>query len=371
MRIAVLGAGHAGAATAAVASLHGHEVHLATIAEHPGYSGHIAAAGGVLVEAVHDDRHLGIMARLHRVDHEVTTAIETAELVILSLPATARSEYFRLIAAHARPGTLVFITPDKYGAFALAEALRSAGRDPDELLIATSDTFLFIAKVHDGHHVWLRGRKRLLHVASFRPGRLADVVARLRVLYPEVVGVPSVLHTSVNTSSSSLHPATVLFNMAHIENRGGTRADNYDVSPGMGAMIDAIDQERLAVAAAYGVTASPFNEIWGQYYDLDGVDAFTTIRSSTGHRGQVLPDSTHHRYVSEDVPHGLVPLLEIGRLAGIDMPATEAVVTIAGTVNGVDYRTEGRTLESVGLSDATFEELRSWTMGWLTEASAS
>ncbi len=371
MRISVLGAGHAGVATAGVAALHGHQVHLAAISDHPGFVPAIGAAGGILVEAVADDEHVGIMARLDRVDTDVAAAVASADVIVLSLPATARTEYFRLIAEGAGPQTLVFITPDKYGAFALAEQMRLTGRDPDELLIGASDTFLFIAKVHDGHHVWLRGRKRFLHVASHRPARLGELVVRLRELYPEVTGVPSVLHTSLNTSSSSLHPATVLFNMAHIEKRGGAVVDNYDVSPGMGAMIDAIDRERLAVAAAYGVVAQPFPEIWGTYYDLVGTDAYATIRSSPGHRGQILPASTDHRYVSEDVPHGLVPLLELGRLAGIPMPATQAVVTIAETVNGADYGSTGRTLASVGLAGVTFDELRTWTMAWLDEARAA
>ena len=359
MRISVLGGGHAATALAAHLTLHQHRVHLAAIPSHPGFTASAALRDGVMVEAVADESHQGIFARIDRLDTDVNAAIESADVIILSLPATAREEYFAAIATHAHTGTLVFIQPDKYGALRLAAMMREVGREPSDLLICGSDTFLFIAKVHDGNHVWLRGRKSELRVAAVDPARTAEAVALLKPLYPEIVAARSVFHTCLDSSSSSLHPATVIFNMAHIENRGAQPCDNYDVSPGMGAMIDAVDAERLAVASAFGIEASAFTDIWGRYYGLVANNAYDLIRSSSCHRGQILPSATNHRYVSEDVPHGLVPLLELGELAGVPIPATQALITIASTVNGVDYRDSGRTLESMGLSGMSVDDLRS------------
>ena len=61
--------------------------------------------------------------------------------------------------------------------------------------------------------------------------------------------------------------------------------------------------------------------------------------------------------IHEDVGYGLVPMAELGRLAGIATPTIDALVTLAGLAVGIDYRCDGLTLERLGLADKTPAEL--------------
>ena len=61
------------------------------------------------------------------------------------------------------------------------------------------------------------------------------------------------------------------------------------------------------------------------------------------------PPSLDHRYIREDIGYGLVPMAEIGRLLGIKTPVMDALITLASTALGVDFRVEGLTLEKMGL----------------------
>jgi len=69
------------------------------------------------------------------------------------------------------------------------------------------------------------------------------------------------------------------------------------------------------------------------------------------------PPSLDHRYLKEDVGFGLVPMVEIGKLLGAKTPVMDALITLASTALRTDFRTEGLTLEKMGLADATAETL--------------
>ena len=67
----------------------------------------------------------------------------------------------------------------------------------------------------------------------------------------------------------------------------------------------------------------------------------------------MAPESADTRYIFEDIPTGLVPLVELGRASGVAMPTMRAVADLGCTISGQDFWSQGRSLEKLGLaSDA-------------------
>ena len=62
------------------------------------------------------------------------------------------------------------------------------------------------------------------------------------------------------------------------------------------------------------------------------------------------PGSVGTRWLTEDVPYGLVTWADLGRRTGVATPVIDAVITLASAVLGVDYRAGGRTAEDLGLT---------------------
>jgi opine dehydrogenase len=56
-----------------------------------------------------------------------------------------------------------------------------------------------------------------------------------------------------------------------------------------------------------------------------------------------------HRYLHEDVGWGLVQWVHLAAAAHVPTPTMEALVVLAGVLNGVDYRRDGLTTERMGL----------------------
>ena len=81
------------------------------------------------------------------------------------------------------------------------------------------------------------------------------------------------------------------------------------------------------------------------------------LSNTTVHVDQLTPRSAQHRYVTEEIPYGLVPISEIASMLGIPTPNIDAIIALASTVNDEDYRATGRHLSSLGLGRMTPEEL--------------
>ena len=69
------------------------------------------------------------------------------------------------------------------------------------------------------------------------------------------------------------------------------------------------------------------------------------------------PRSTENRYITEDVPYGLVPIASIGRELGVATPAIDALVGLACVVNDRDWWSEGRTAHKMGLKGLSARQM--------------
>jgi opine dehydrogenase len=127
-------------------------------------------------------------------------------------------------------------------------------------------------------------------------------------------------------------------------------------------LLAALDAERLAVARAWRVDAEPFLDLFARIGSTSreaaaAGDFRQALLDSAPNRHIKAPPSLDHRYMHEDMPFGALPLAELGRAAGVATPNYDAVVTLASTITGRDYRAEGRTFARLGLRDLSVEQV--------------
>lgn len=358
MRISVLSAGNAGQAFAGGLTLSGHDVHLAAVPEHDEQIRVIQTFGGVLVEGSTAAGKEGGFAPIARVDTDVAAAVAHAEVTFLVAPAFGQEVYFHQIVAHAPDDQIVVIQPGKFGALRLAQLMREAGRDPDSLLITETDTFLYAAKIHGLDRIWLRGIKSQLPLAALPHTRTEEALETLRTIHPQYVAAPSVLSTSMSDAAYAIHPVTTLLDLSRIEAAGPYRTKAYSITPGVARMVEAVDAERVQVAQALGVETEPVFDQIKAMYGFPGDSLYEVLNNTTVHVDQMTPRSAQHRYVTEEIPYGLVPISEIAAHLGLATPNIDAVIALASTINGEDYRATGRHLSTLGVGEMTME-------GWL------
>ena len=189
---------------------------------------------------------------------------------------------------------------------------------------------------------------------------MAEIV---RHVFPQIHPTPSLLHTVFPYTNAIHHPPALLLNVGRVESTRGDYHHYYDgITPAVGRLIDALDAERMAVAAALGVAIEPLPQFFFRmgYTNAagrDGGTAYDVFHNSEPNRWIKAPASIDHRFLNEDVPYGLVAIAELARVGGVPTPCADAVIDIASIVAARPYRNEGLTRERMGIADMTAAEI--------------
>lgn len=79
-------------------------------------------------------------------------------------------------------------------------------------------------------------------------------------------------------------------------------------------------------------------------------DLWETLKGSKGLTPIKGPTSLANRYVTEDIPIGLVCWSQLGELLGVSTPLMRATVEIGIAISGVNYWATGRTIARCGIA---------------------
>ncbi len=225
--------------------------------------------------------------------------------------------------------------------------------------VAETSTLPFAARGHGQRGVTIRHRVALVKLAAL-PSRATRRIGRmLRPVFGALREARSVLETSLSNGNPVIHPAVMLLNAAFVERvEGGWEFYADGVTPAVARLIEAVDEERLALGQAMGVELLPEPEMSVRqgYSRVD--DYLIAYRDGPGFQDLGGPESLEHRYLTEDVAYAMVTWLELAEAFGVEMPAAEAIVRLTSELLDRDLRAEpARGLEALGLAGMTAEEI--------------
>ena len=198
-------------------------------------------------------------------------------------------------------------------------------------------------------------RKWWLQIATCPGNRIAAVFPLLSQLFPQAVAAPNILRTGFTNANAMLHVANCVANAGRIENGESYKFYAKGVTPAVARLYDAINAERVAVAAALGASVPTLSDWFDRVYGvreatLDETCRRLTYSSDGPYQATGTPKSLDHKFITEDVPTGLIPMSALGAAAGVSTPAIDALVEVVRSMTGKDFAEEARTLERLGLS---------------------
>ena len=350
-RVAVLGAGNGGHAFAGDLARRGYRVRIYNRFAHEIVD--LRAAGGVRLEGAIEG-----FGQVEMVTTEVAAAVAEADILLVVVPATAHASMAEECAPHLRDGQIVVLNPGRTGgALEFRQVLRSNGVT-SRVLVSEAQTLLFTCRISGPARVRVASIKRQVPLAALPASDTPRVLEVLQPLYPQFVAAEDVLETGLDNIGAVFHPGTVVLNVGRIES--GVPFEFYrDMTPGVARLLEAIDEERLAVARAYGVRATTAAEwIERSYEAIQGSELLDRSRGNPAYAGIAAPRSLDTRYVLEDVPTGLVPIASLGHLVGLEMPATTGLVDVCCALYGRDFWEEGRNLRRLGIVGLSVADAR-------------
>lgn len=358
-RVAILGGGNGGFAAAAHLQSMGHEPQLYN--RSAGTIATVRDRGGIEYSGVAGEG----FAHVSVVTTDLERALDGADLLMLCLPATAFEGLAEQLAPLLDGDRPVLLNPGSTGgSLVFREALEAAGCT-DVPPLAETNTLTYICRKRDDGHVHISSLVENVRCATL-PAAQSDLIGTVQELYPSIRPVSNVLHTALSNVNAVLHPPGILLSAAWIEHTGGDFRFYYDAAtPTVANLMADLDEERLAVANTWGLDLDPyptlFAEIGSTTREAGESGSFLRmLRESEPNKEIMAPSSVDHRFFNEDIPFGIVPIAALGRIAGAETPVVDALVTMASSITGTDYRDVGWTEDRLGLPDdkaAAYQQL--------------
>ena len=355
MRVAVLGAGNGGVASAFDFAQHGHQVALYAPPEFGANVVAVHEAGGITSSG-----DLEGFAAIRYAGHDAAEAMAGAELVVLVGPAYSTEPLAAVARPHLAEGMAVLICPGSCaGAIAFK---RAAGLELDDkrYIVGETSTLPYAVRVTEPGvvNVFLKLTTGVYLAGLPRAGtdRLYSLV---RDVWPAVEKAESVFQTTLQNGNPVIHPAVTLLNAGLLERTGGDFLFYEEgVTESVGRLIEAVDTERLAIAAALRVTILSEPALGVRQGYMREQNYSTGYSTAPGFRGIEAQGELDHRYLTEDVGYSLIFLTDLAARLGVPTPVMDAVITLASVVLSRDFRAEGkRTVSTLGLGGMSLEQL--------------
>jgi opine dehydrogenase len=342
--IAILGAGPGGIAGAAALARRGFDVSLFN--RSPERIAPLVQAGGVQIEGDLGEEFVPIPT----ITTDMAEAVAGRELVMCFTPANGQRPMAELVAPHLDAGTVFVLASGSAGSLEVAQIFARFGIDvADDILLGETLTLPQSARVTEPGRVRIRLPSNV---------RLAAFPARNNErLYAALDGVirfrpsPNVLDTGINNVNFLIHPAPMLLNYAAVERSDGFLSImNEGMTPGVLRCMDALDAEKMALAAALGLEPISIDDLYRE--TGSGPQVYRHAGEPFGLRDRIWP-----RYIDEDTPFGTVMLSSLGQQLGVPTPVCDAVNRLLSVLEERDFAAEGRTVETLGLEGMAAEEI--------------
>jgi opine dehydrogenase len=351
--VAVLGGGNGAHMMAADLTDRGYRVHMY---EHPQFA---TGFRTTLQRRAIEVEGIGLQGTIpiDRVSTDIANTLEDVEWIHVVIAATGHELFFQELVPHLQERHKVVLWAGDFGSLRLHALLKD--RAPHGVTIIECSTIPYGTRLTGPGRVALLLLAPRVMAASIPAADLATVIDGFREMFPCVVAGDNVLAAAFNNPNPIVHPPGALLNTGRIEYSGG---DFYmygeGITEAVARVVREIYEESRRVANALG-----FDMI--RYRDTDfttktsimGVE-FVAPFDTQGVIASILgPTSLKDRYITEDLPQGLVPRSELGRVVDVPTPVIDGVVSIGSVVCQEDYWKTGRTLERLGLSGLSRDEI--------------
>jgi opine dehydrogenase len=352
-KVSVLGAGNGGQALSAHLAINGCEVNLF---EHPKFKENIEKInekGGIELSG-----KLQGFGKISQATTDIKEAIEDTSIIMIVAPSFAQRPLIELALPYLVNSQIIVLIPGNFGSFEIKKILKNSGK---ELIIAETNSLPYACrKVEEGKvNIW--GVKSYISIASLPAVNIKKVIEILNDFFPiPLTPAKNSLAISFSNPNMIVHCPTMILNVGRIES---TKGDFMFYCEGMTESVckimEKMDNERIKIGEKLDLNLISTFEWLKQTYHLEGKSLHEVISSSPvyGGHGPDAPRVLNHRYLTEDVPHLLVPIASFGKLLGVQTPIIDSIIILASAINEIDHFKKGRNLDVLGLSGMSTEEI--------------
>lgn len=343
LNITVIGAGNGGQAIAAHCAIMGFPVCL--------YNRNIDKLGSVL--KTREIELYGVITGkgiLNSITSNIKEAVAFADIILIATTATAHASLASMMAPFLRDGQIIILNPGRTGGLLEFKNVLCTLNKTAHIYIGEAQTLMYACRKVSEGKVHIIGLKDKVLLSSDTKDNLHYILNRVKLLYSCFCEAKNLLHTSLENIGAIFHPCVILFNAAAIE-RGSLFYFYREMTPTIADFIQKVDAERLAIGKAYNIDLISATE-WVSYAypGTTGSTLCEKMKNNPAYYDILAPTTIYTRQLMEDIPTGLCPMSELGKLAGVNVCLMDSIIDICSSLLNVDFRRNGRSLQTLGLN---------------------
>jgi opine dehydrogenase len=268
---------------------------------------------------------------------DIDEALGFADLILVCTPGNAHRDIFEKIRGRFREGQKLLILNGNFGAYEARIMLEEDIREK-RLRVGETASQPFLG-TFTGAGLRARAVKEALSLAGLSPEDTAALADAVAPYWKKIHPLGTVLDSSLSGANPLIHAVLALFNLTRIEN--GEEFYILAQAPDRAiAYIENLDRERQELGRALGAAPVPLLQemlsFWtGEYGSLAGL-----FRNHPLYSKSLGPRTVDHRFISEDIPYGIMPINALGKIAGLDTPYAGALEQILCLYLGTRFEKE-------------------------------
>lgn len=344
MKIAILGAGNSGCALAADYAANGHEVTLIKTSHslHDDNFRYLEEHEGRMVLHEFGKDRVGTIAHLTR----DLKAVKGQDIILLCTQTGYQFDVLDKVISYLESGQIFLMVPGYLStAYAIGVGI------PDGVILGEAESNFIDGRIMEPGSFKVGFRNVRNPIGIYPAHKTKEASEKLNQIGTPFVYLDSVIEAALHNPNLIVHTVGAIMSIPRIEVTKGDYCMYHEVfTPSVWRILEALDQEKMNILKHLGLTPLPYTEACKFRNSLeeqrDGKEVFFEYASMPERaKGPKTVDS---RYITEDVPQGLVFMESLAKVLGMEVPICTSLIEMASAALETDFRKNGRTIQRLG-----------------------
>ncbi len=354
-KIAILGAGNGGFAFSGHLALKGFEVRLYENKSFGKNIEEVKNKGGIEVSG-----SVKGFGKVTLASTDIASVLAGVKVIMIVVPAFAQMPIFEEALPYLEDGQIVVFWPGNFGEILAKKMMEEKNISKNIKLVGTA-SLLYSTRKIGPNKVRINYEKNSIPIACLPAIDTLNAMEELKEIVPQISQAKNVLEIGLTNVNIVLHCGTAVLNAGWIEyTKGDFDFYWHGMTKSVCRVLEKVDEEKVTVSKAFGIELKSTLDTLNEWYPTEKSKTFhefVTHSIAHGGYGPSAPKSLTERYISEDVPVGLVFSSSLGKLVNVSTPTIDSIIWLASILNNHNYRKTGRDLDCLGFSGMSKEEI--------------
>jgi opine dehydrogenase len=346
----VIGAGSGGRAFAAYLSSKGHSVSLYNRSYSRIHA--IKQKGGI--------QTIGSLEGFFPIDlitQDLRLAVEDTDVVMVVIPASAHKNLAKKLASILTMNQIVILNPGRtFGSVEFKRIIDSKGKY--FVKVGETQTLLFTSRQLTENKVNIIKIKDSVNFSTFPEQYTQQVYDMLKDIFPQFNAVNNYLEVTLANIGMLLHPAISLLNAGMMDIGKRFKFYKEGASSKVCKILENIESELNEIFKKLDIKYLRYIRWAKKSYGVETTSIFDALQKIQAYENIYAPNKLITRYLTEDVPTGLVPISSLAEFLNIQTPTIDSIIHLSSILCGQNFKKKGRTLKKLKFFNFLINYLR-------------